>query len=81
VTEQKFTNVSIKVPNELFVRFADAVLRQAGPKRKTSVIIGLMRAYVDASHSGVDDIVVGQAKDQAWPASSDPVSVQRESNE
>jgi hypothetical protein len=58
--------VCVQVPTELFIAFSDAVLKRAGPRRKSEVLIRLIRAYVDASHT--EDNRAGQGKDEPRPA-------------
>ena len=39
--------VSVPIPREIYIQFSMAVLRTEGPKKKTKVILDLMRHYVE----------------------------------
>ena len=42
-----FIVVSVPIPKEIYIQFSLAVLRKEGPKKKTKVLVDLMKQYAE----------------------------------
>jgi hypothetical protein len=42
-----FIVVSVPIPKEIYINFSLAVLRKEGPKKKTKVLVDLMKQYAE----------------------------------
>jgi hypothetical protein len=47
-----FIVVSVPIPKEIYINFSLAVLRKEGPKKKTKVLLDLMKQYAELVERG-----------------------------
>jgi hypothetical protein len=47
-----FIVVSVPIPKEIYINFSLAVLRKEGPKKKTKVLVDLMKQYAELVERG-----------------------------